>query len=96
MCAGAIGQPNVVMAASGQHIYSRHEINEIIQRLTAPDKKVRRLPAGLLHAALPLWKILNRNLYDKLAFFNEMASHELIAPRLGETSLETYFSKPQP
>jgi uncharacterized protein YbjT (DUF2867 family) len=91
VCAGVIGQQNVTVAAGGQHIYTRHEINEIIQRLTAPDRKVRRLPLWALSSALPFWKVLNRNMYDKLAFFNEVIRHELIAPQVGRVSLEEYF-----
>ncbi|MBL7781838.1 MAG: hypothetical protein JNM22_11525 [Saprospiraceae bacterium] len=36
-------------------------------------------------------KILNRNMYDKLAFFDEVINHDLLAPPTGETSLEQYF-----
>lgn len=92
VCADTIGQPNTVVAAGGNQIYTRHEINEIIQRLTAPNKKVRHAPRWLLRSALPFWKILNRNMYDKLAFFAEVIDHELIAPQVGKISLEEYFT----
>lgn len=91
VCADVIGRQNAVVAAGGQHVYTRHEINEIIQRLTAPDKKVRHLPVWVLRSALPFWKVLNRNMYDKLAFFNEVIHHEIIAPQVGSQSLEEYF-----
>lgn len=93
VCADVIGQQNAVVAAGGQHVYTRHEINEIIQRLTAPDKKVRHLPVWVLRSALPFWKVLNRNMYDKLAFFNEVIHHEIIAPQVGSQSLEEYFGR---
>ena len=93
VCADLIGQPNTIVSAGGQHVYTRHEINEIIQRLSAPKRKVHRVPAWLLRAALPFWKIVNRNMYDKLAFFNEVIHHDLLAPKVGATGLEDYFVK---
>lgn len=93
VCADAVGQASHVVAAGGKKVYTRHEINEIIQRLTASGKKVRRLPAWMMRSALPFWKILNRNMYDKLAFFQEVIGHDLIAPQVGEISLEEYFTK---
>ena len=44
VCADAVGQPNIIVAAGGKHIYTRHEINEVIQKLINPNKKVRRVP----------------------------------------------------
>jgi len=82
-----------VIAAGGQRVYTRHEINEVIQRLSAPNKKVKRVPRWFLLMALPIWKILNRNMYDKLAFFAEVIEHDLIAPSVGAISLEEYFTQ---
>lgn len=91
--ADAMGQANKVIAAGGQRIYTRHEINEVIQKMTAPNKKVRLAPRWLLLAALPFWKVLNRNMYNKLAFFAEVIDHEIIAPTIGAISLEEYFTQ---
>ncbi len=92
VCADVVGQPNTVIAAGGQRIYTRHEINEVIQKLTTPNKKVRRIPFWLMRSALPFWKILNRNMYDKLAFFAAVMEHDLLAPQTGAISLEEYFT----
>jgi len=91
VCADTIGQPSAVVPAGGKHIYTRHEINQIIQKLVAPNKKVKRIPGWALQAALPFWKMLNRNMYHKLAFFDEVIRHDLLAPQIGEISLEAYF-----
>lgn len=88
----AIGQPNGTIAAGGQTVYTRRRINEIIQQAVRPGKKVWNVPAGMVRAALPVWKILSRNLYDKLAFFLEVNEHDVLAPRVGETRLEEYVS----
>lgn len=39
---------------------------------------------------LPVIKLFNRNLYDKLAFFVEVMQHDTIAPRLGKLRLKDY------
>jgi uncharacterized protein YbjT (DUF2867 family) len=92
VCADALGQSGVVIAAGGKNVYTRHQINEIIQQMTAPERRVRRAPMWMLRAALPFWKLLNRNMYDKLAFFAEVIQDDVLAPQIGETSLEAYFS----
>lgn len=92
VCADSIGQPSAIVAAGGKKTYTRHEINEAIQKLTNPRKKVRHMPMWLMRAALPVWKILNKNMYDKLAFFVEVLEHDILAPQIGELTLEDYFT----
>ncbi|WP_266365159.1 SDR family oxidoreductase [Tellurirhabdus rosea] len=89
----SIGQPNSVVEAGGRQVYSRHQINELIQRHVNPNGKVRRIPLGLAKSGLPLMKLIDRNLYDKGAFFLEVLQHDVIAPQRGETSLETYLDQ---
>lgn len=93
VCVDAIRQPNGIIAAGGKAVYTRRQIDEIVQNALKPGKKVRKIPAGIVRAALPFWKILNRNLYDKLAFFLEVTQHDVLAPRVGETSLEEYVQR---
>jgi len=88
----AIGQPSQVLAAGGKLIYTRQEINVLIQKLTAPNKTVRRIPRWLLLTAMACWKVINRNMYDKLAFFAEVIEHDTLAPQIGTSSLEDYFT----
>lgn len=90
-CADHLGDSNVTIAAGGQTVYTRDEINQLIRRIHAPNKKVHRLPAWSLRAGLPFWKVINRNMYDKLAFFNEVIQHDVLAPAVGPTTLEAYF-----
>jgi uncharacterized protein YbjT (DUF2867 family) len=91
VCADAIHQPNVEIAAGGKEILTRHEINELIQQTVNPARKVRKLPAGLAKALLPLIRLGSRNLYDKMAFFMEVMQHDTIAPQVGETKLAEYI-----
>lgn len=90
-CADAIGQVNQTIPLGGPRLYTRREISETIQCIVAPRFVVRQVPSWALRSALPVWRIFNRNMYDKLAFFNEVIHHDAIAPLKGRITLEEYF-----
>lgn len=87
----SILQKNLVLEAGGKHIYTRKELNEIIQKAINPTKKIRHVPFFLFSIALPLIKLFNKNTYDKFSFFIEVMKHETIAPQLGELDFKTYI-----
>lgn len=89
----SIPQTNVEIAAGGKRVYSRRQINEIIQQKVQPDKKVGSLPIGLVKMSLPLMRIIDRNSFDKFAFFLEVMQDDLLAPKHGETTLEEYVEQ---
>jgi uncharacterized protein YbjT (DUF2867 family) len=93
VCVDAIKQSCVTIEPGGKQILTRQEINHIIQQTTNAQKKVRSMPLGIIKASLPLVKIVNRNMYDKMAFFTEVMLHDTIATPIGTTSLETYLKK---
>jgi uncharacterized protein YbjT (DUF2867 family) len=90
ICVNAIDQPNAIVEAGGKEILTRKEINEIIQKLVAPGKKLKSVPLGMIKTALPLIKLFDRNAYDKFAFFLAAMQEDTIAPPLGEMGLEEY------
>lgn len=87
----SLDRSNIILEAGGPEVVNRREINEIIQETVAPGKKIRIIPIGLVKAMLPLLKIFDRNRYDKFAFFTEVMQHDLLAPKLGKTSLKKYM-----
>ena len=91
ICVRSIAEKNKTIEAGGRFIYTRKELNLIIQQEVDKSKKVRQIPLGLFKAALPLIKIFNKNLYDKFAFFTEVMQHDTIAPQMGELSFEEYI-----
>jgi len=91
ICVGSIAEKNKTIEAGGSSIYTRKELNLIIQQEVDKSKKVRQLPLGLFKAALPLIKVFNKNLYDKFAFFTEVMQHDTIAPQMGEFRFEAYI-----
>lgn len=90
ICVDAVDQQNAVAEAGGKEVLSRRQINEIIQSIVAPNKRVRRMPIGFVKASLPLMKIVSKNLYDKVAFFIEVMQHDFLAPKVGQTKLADY------
>jgi len=91
ICVKAIKENHNVIEAGGKEIFTRKEINELIQKISDPSKKVRSVPIGLVTLGLPLMKFLNRNAYDKFAFFTEVMRHDAVAPLKGEMKLESYL-----
>lgn len=81
---------NVIIEAGGTAIYTRKQLNEIVQYEINGNKKLRTIPLGLFKIFLPVLRILNKNTYDKFAFFFEVMQQDTIAPQLGKMNFETY------
>lgn len=92
ICVDSIKQYKAVIEAGGKAIYTRHELNELIQHMVNPSKKVRHIPAGIMKSALFLIRLLDKNMYDKFSFFNAVTQQETVAPQLGETRFEHYIN----
>lgn len=86
----SIHQPNAIIEVGGKEILTRKQINEIIQDIAAPHKKIRTVPIGTIKAFLPLIKLASKNMFDKVAFFTAVMEHDTIAPQVGEMKLEDY------
>lgn len=89
----AIGNHNTVIEAGGKYVYTRKQMNEIMQQEVNPSKKLRTVPMGLIKTMLPLVKIFNRNMYDKLAFYTAVMQEDVIAPQLGQKKFEEYVKE---
>lgn len=87
----AIHKQNSVIEAGGKHIYTRKELNEIVQKGIDNKKSIKTVPLGLIKMALPMIKLFSKNMYDKFAFFMEVMQHDTIAPQLGIMSFEEYI-----
>jgi uncharacterized protein YbjT (DUF2867 family) len=90
ICVDEICRENAVTEAGGKMVYSRQQINEIIQKEINPAGKVKNIPVGFLRLLTPVLKIFNRNLYDKIAFFLEVTQHNTVAWKIGTTTLEEW------
>jgi len=91
VCVDSIRRSNAIIEVGGREILSRKQINDIIQKAVAPNKKVRTIPFGLFKFALPLIKFIDKNSFDKFSFFAEVVQHDTVAPQIGEMRLEEYI-----
>lgn len=86
----SITQSNCIIEAGGKNIYTRKQLNEIVQNEINKNKRIKTVPIRLFKVALPLIKLFNKNSYDKFAFFIAVMQKDTIAPQLGETTFEDY------
>lgn len=93
ICVAALKQTNNVLEAGGMEVLTRRQINELIQEVVRPGKKLRSVPPGLINISLPIVKLASKNLYDKLAFFKAVCSEDMVAPKLGTSRLKEYLTK---
>jgi uncharacterized protein YbjT (DUF2867 family) len=91
ICVNSIKENNVTVEAGGKYIYTRKQLNVIIQKEVAPAKKIKSIPIGMIRFTLPMMKLFNKNMHDKFAFFTEVMDHDTIAPQLGEMKFEDYI-----
>lgn len=87
----AISKKNVIIEAGGKTIYTRRQLNEIIQNEIDNKKKLKSIPVLLWKVVLPIVKLFSKNMYDKFAFFIEVMQNDTIAPQIGEMSFEEYI-----
>lgn len=80
ICIDSINKSNSTIEAGGKTIYTRRQLNEIVQQAVNPQKKLRTVPLSLFRFSLPLLKVFNKNMYDKFSFFLEVMQHDTIAP----------------
>lgn len=86
----AINKQNSIIEAGGKTIYTRKQLNEIVQNEVNNHKKLRTIPIGLIKGALPIIRLFSKNTFDKFAFFIEVMQHDTIAPQLGTMTFEDY------
>lgn len=91
ICVNEINQNNQIVEAGGNKLYTRRQINEIIQRSAGVRNKLKTIPIWPIKLLLPLLKLLNKNTYDKISFFVEVIQHDIVAPKKGNMNLEDYI-----
>ncbi|MDX5482820.1 MAG: NAD(P)H-binding protein [Hymenobacteraceae bacterium] len=87
----AIGRPSRIIPLGGKHVYSRLQLIKIACRAAGYEGSIPKVPPSLVETLLPLVKLFNRNLHDKLAFMVAVSKQDCIAPKVGDMSLEEYF-----
>lgn len=89
----AINKENSIFEVGGKTIYTRKQLNEIVQNEVDSQKKIRKVPLGLFKITLPIIKLFSKNTFDKFAFFLEVMQHDTIAPQVGTMTFEDYVKQ---
>jgi uncharacterized protein YbjT (DUF2867 family) len=90
-CVNSIKDKNVIKEIGGKTIYTRRQLNEIVQNEVSPTKKIKNVPIWLFKLSLPMLKVFNRNMYDKFAFLMAVIQVDTIAPQVGQMKFEDYI-----
>ena len=90
-CVNTIKDKNVTKEIGGMAIYTRRQLNEIIQKEVCPTKKTKNVPLWLFKLPLPMLKLFKKNMYDKLSFFTAVMQEDTIAPQVGQMKFEDYI-----
>jgi uncharacterized protein YbjT (DUF2867 family) len=86
----SINRANSTIEVGGKTIYTRKQLNQIVQSEVDKSKTIRTIPIELFKMTLPFIRIVSKNTYDKLAFFIQVMQHDTIAPQIGEMTFEGY------
>jgi len=89
----SIHQPFAIVEAGGNNVYSRKQLNEMVQQAVDNKRKIRRIPMPIFKILLRTMAIFDRNAFDKLAFFAEVMQHDTIAPPIGKMRFEDYIKE---
>ena len=87
----SINETNSIIEAGGKTIYTRRQLNEIVQQTINPGKPIKNVPLIVFRCLLPILKIFNKNMFNKFAFFIEVLQHDTIATQLGDMTFEEYL-----
>ena len=82
--------------AGGKKLYTRRQLNELVQQRVRPNTSLKQIPQWLFKSMLPLLRMINKNQYHKFAFFLEVLQEDTIAPQVGNTTFEEYLQSLQP
>lgn len=89
----AIEEKNKIIEAGGNCIYTRRQLQEIIQRIVNDKKRIKTVPVWSIKSALPIIRLFDRNMFDKFSFFLAVMSQDTIAPMVGKSSFPDYIKE---
>jgi uncharacterized protein YbjT (DUF2867 family) len=91
-CVAALAGAEKVIPIGGPEALSRAEIAQMLAERAGIKRKLPHLPAWVLQSfLLPVLKVFNRNMYDKLAFLVQVSVDDCVAPPIGGMSLREYL-----
>lgn len=92
-CVAHLHEHNAVLEVGGPEIHSRNEVAKLVCRKTKCRTTVN-IPTWIVKLGLGFIRLLiSQNLYDKLAFFTFITTHEMVAPKYGQQTFEDYLAR---
>jgi uncharacterized protein YbjT (DUF2867 family) len=91
VCVNSLKEINTTVEAGGENVYTRKQLNEIIQNAVKPGKRLVSIPSFMVRMGLPAMKLFNKNAYDKFAFYMAVMQHDTLAPKVGKMKFEDYI-----
>ncbi len=92
VCVAALEGDDKVIPVGGPDALSRAEIAHLLAERVGLKRKLPHVPAWALKSfLLPVLKVFNRNMYDKLAFLVQVSLDDCVAPPIGKMSLREYL-----
>ncbi len=91
ICVNSINSTKCEIEAGGKEMFTRRQINELIQHHVNPTKKLPTIPMWVMEVMLPIIRIISKNLFDKFSFFVEVMQHDVVAPPVGQLTLKEYL-----
>jgi uncharacterized protein YbjT (DUF2867 family) len=92
LCADNIEEGEEIIEAGGPEIFTRNQIAELAREAVGDAVHIH-IPEVIVEGSLPLVKMYNESFFDKLAFFNNVLTHDVVAPQYGSRKLKDYFEE---
>ena len=90
-CANAIEGEETEIDVGGPQIMTWNDMAKLAFKVQGLPAKVTRLPGWLMWSVVRLVRLFNRHQGELLAFFTTMATTDVVAPSMGEHSLEEHY-----
>lgn len=96
VCADNLEKGPNILEVGGPIIYTRNHIAELAIKATGGSAQHIHIPEIIAQGGLPLINLYDQNFFDKLAFFKNILTRDVIAHKYGSQKLEDYFNKLAP
>jgi uncharacterized protein YbjT (DUF2867 family) len=96
VCADAVTGRETVIAVGGPVTYTYRQIAELAFAVLRKPQRIRRVPAWLVKAALPLVRIFGKRNYMMAAGITIIMQHDFQAPGVGTHTLKEFYEEIAP
>lgn len=92
VCVDAVMQDRVEVPVGGMDVYTYRQIAELAFEVLGKPARIRRVPAWLVKAAVPLLRLVGSRYADVAAGLATLTRIDCVAPRFGTHTLRQFFA----